>query len=102
MSEKAEEDKYFYQINRELIEERQREEEEAKTLKFPTLKCPKCGELMRETMKGELRFEKCRNCTSVWIEWEDFQTLIKPQAHRSFYEIIDEQLQPDEHWIADL
>lgn len=63
MSERAQEDAYFYRLDRELIE--------------------------------ELRKSKHKRFNLPMV-------VQAKKSDRSFYDFIDAQLQPDEHWIADL
>jgi hypothetical protein len=65
MSEHAQEDAYFYRINRELV--------------------------------NQMRQPKTEVLIAIAAVSEE---PVKPS--RSIYDFIDEQLQPDEHWLADI
>jgi hypothetical protein len=69
--EKAEEDRYFAERDRELIAKLKRgktEEQEPTIRAMARMRCPKCGERLRsETVRGAT-VEACPGCGGMWLD----------------------------------
>jgi Zn-finger nucleic acid-binding protein len=70
LKERAEEDQYFAQRDRELIEKikHTREvEHESVIREFARARCPQCGERLRQrSVHGEM-IDECPSCQGIWL-----------------------------------
>jgi hypothetical protein len=69
--ERAEENQYFAQRDRELIAKlkHQQEEEQEKTLReLAHSRCPRCGERLRGRAVHEVLIDECPACQGVWLD----------------------------------
>jgi len=76
--EKADEDSYFAQRDRELIAKwkaQTTEEEEARVRERAATRCPKCGETLRE-----VRVEVCPKCRGMSLEQGDLDQGVRHQG----------------------
>jgi ribosomal protein L37AE/L43A len=65
--EKAEEDRYFAQRDRELLEKLK--QEQAKTAAPQALmQCPKCGVKLNTVQQHEITVEECPSCQGMWLD----------------------------------
>jgi len=85
------EQKYFYELNKKLIEKRrkalnaQREAQEAiKKQEEHWLTCPKCGGRMAETDVEGIKVDQCDNCEGVFFDRGELQLLLECQKHAGF------------------
>jgi hypothetical protein len=77
-AEKAREDQYFAQRDKELIEKlrREREKEFKDELKAAgSMACPRCGQLLRERVEHGVSVNECPGCGGLWIDKGEFETL---------------------------
>jgi Transcription factor zinc-finger len=65
--ERAREDIYFAQKDRELC----------------SMRCPKCGRKLEETVYQNVRIERCTGCGGVWLDPGEIEALA-PEAHTSW------------------
>jgi Zn-finger nucleic acid-binding protein len=85
--EKAKEDIYFAEKDRELIELLKAQLKEQKT--SPGLQCPKCqGELATYNFLDVL-LERCRNCEGMWLDRGELQAILRRVKHSPFLSIVD-------------
>ena len=76
------EEKYFYDLNRDLIEnQRKRLDEERGKVQ---LHCPKCGTELHHTLVMGIRFDECPNGHGVFIDAGEIQTLINAKKPHAF------------------
>lgn len=84
--ERAREDIYFAQKDRELIaklrEKDQRELEQA-ILELCHLRCPKCGRKLEETVYRDVRIDRCTGCGGVWLDPGELEALA-PEEHQGW------------------
>ena len=80
---KKEEDKHFWDRDRELIEklrakaEAERREQEKKHRKETHwMKCPKCGHDMQETSHGPLMVDRCTECGGIYLDAGELELLM--------------------------
>jgi len=76
--EKAEEDRYFAQRDRELIEKlkQQQSTQEETTLRQQALmRCPKCGEKLVSLQYHEVTVEECPACKGMWLDRGELETV---------------------------
>lgn len=78
--EKADEDLYFAERDRELISRRKAriaEETEVSQSESAHMRCPKCGErLSADTLHG-IHVEVCATCQGVWIDLPQLEQLVR-------------------------
>src|SRR5262245_35017666 len=69
--EKAEEDHYFAERDRELLEKlRQQRSSVAETAlrQQARMRCPKCGEKLVSLQHNEVTVEECPSCRGMWLD----------------------------------
>ncbi len=84
--ERAREDIYFTQKDRELIarlREKDQEELERAILEICAMRCPKCGRKLEETSYQKVRIDRCMKCGGVWLDPGELETLA-PEEHESW------------------
>ena len=77
-AERAREDQYFAERDRQLIERlRQSKEEEAgAALKDAAhMRCPKCGTPLNSHTLHDVSVDECPNCHGVWLEAGQLEAL---------------------------
>jgi hypothetical protein len=76
--EKADEDRYFAQRDRELIEKLKREKtatEEATLRQQAFMRCPKCGEQLASLQQQGVTIEECPSCKGIWLDRGELEAL---------------------------
>jgi hypothetical protein len=77
--EKADEDLYFAERDRELIAKRKAriaEEKGANQSESAHMRCPKCGErLSSDTLRG-IHVQACATCHGVWLDRPELEKLV--------------------------
>lgn len=88
----SKEEEYFYELNRDLIEQRrQRLDQERLTARAELqrslhwMKCPKCGDEMKDQRLLGIRFERCSNCLGVFFDDGELETLIRARDQKKFF-----------------
>ena len=88
------EEEFFYQQNKELIEERRkvndqkrklREEKEMKETHW--MRCPKCGHEMREENLKGIMIDKCTNCHGIYFDQGELETLLASEGQKGFFSL---------------
>jgi uncharacterized protein len=68
---KAQEDEYFVKKERELLA-KLRAKQEAETMeavkKASFMKCPKCGEDLKERSFQKIVIDQCTGCNGIWLD----------------------------------
>lgn len=78
----SQEEKYFYELNRELIQ-KQRIEFDPIRKEKDLLKCPKCGSRLETTEVAGVRMDQCTGCKGAFLSSADADALIKAKkSHR--------------------
>jgi hypothetical protein len=76
--ERAEEDRFFAQREKELIE-RLRQKMSAAELKevraLAHMRCPRCGAKLATADHQGVKVEECPDCQGVWLDKGDLETL---------------------------
>jgi hypothetical protein len=83
--ERAREDMYFAQKDRELIArlcEQDQQQLERAVLELCRMRCPKCGRKLEEILYQQVRIDRCTGCGGVWLDPGELDTLA-PEAHTS-------------------
>lgn len=78
--EKAEEDRYFAQRDRELIEkmkQAQAAQEEAAQRQQAHLRCPKCGEKLTQIQYHEVTVDECPACYGLWLDHGELEAIAR-------------------------
>ncbi len=68
---KAQEDEYFVKKERELIKKlKARQEKEAKqsVKEICHMRCPKCGEPLKERRFRKILIDQCTACGGIWLD----------------------------------
>ena len=68
---KAKEDEYFVKRERELLAKlKAKQEAEAKlaSQKACYMRCPKCGEPLKERSFQKIAIDQCTGCNGVWLD----------------------------------
>jgi rubrerythrin len=76
--EKAEEDRYFAQRDRELIEKMKQQQasaSEADVRQQALMRCPKCGTKLNSVQHHEVTVEECPSCQGLWLDRGELETL---------------------------
>lgn len=79
-AERAREDQYFAQRDRELVEKMKQSKEadaEAQARAAAKARCPKCGEPLRPRTEHEITIDECPACGGVWFDKGEFEALAK-------------------------
>jgi hypothetical protein len=71
--EKAREDQFFQQRDRELIEKLRTQAHPAAA----AMRCPKCGEELRRRVQHEVAVEACPACHGIWLAHGELERIAK-------------------------
>ena len=87
------EEDYFYNHNRKLIEERRKSLNEERVLKSDTMtgnnfwmKCPKCGSKLQETEISGITIEKCEGCEGIYLDNGELSLIMDAEKKESFFD----------------
>jgi len=73
--EKAEEDRYFAQRDKELLEKMKQEQSEAQETEHALMRCPKCGTKLNTVKHYDVTVEECPSCQGMWLDRGELETL---------------------------
>ena len=68
---KAQEDEYFVKKEKELIEKlkaKQEGEKKAQLREACRMRCPKCGEPLKERSFQKILIDQCTGCGGIWLD----------------------------------
>jgi Zn-finger nucleic acid-binding protein len=68
---KAQEDEYFVKKEKELIENlkaKQEGEKKAQLKEACRMRCPKCGEPLKERSFQKVLIDQCAGCGGIWLD----------------------------------
>ena len=68
---KAQEDEYFVKKEKELIEKlkaKQEGEKKAQLREASRMRCPKCGEPLKERSFQKILIDQCTGCGGIWLD----------------------------------
>jgi Na+-translocating ferredoxin:NAD+ oxidoreductase RNF subunit RnfB len=68
---KAKEDEYFVKREREVLAKlkaKQESDSRASTQKACYMKCPKCGESLKERSFQKILIDQCTGCNGIWLD----------------------------------
>ena len=69
--ERGREDQYFAERDRQLVEQLRRaktEEVEGKLKEVAHMRCPKCGEPLKERRFQKIQIDQCTGCQGIWLD----------------------------------
>ena len=72
--EKAEEDRYFAQRDRELLN-KMKQEQEGEATPQALMHCPKCGTKLNTVQHHEVTVEECPSCQGMWLDRGEFESM---------------------------
>jgi len=76
--EKAEEDRFFAERDKALIEKLRREKSTSdleQIRELARMRCPKCGERLTTVQHLGVTVEECPSCHGMWLDKGELQTL---------------------------
>ena len=82
---KALENQYFYNLEKELIENIKEETQEKLIRKYCRNRCPKCGDKIEALTFREVPLDKCPGCGGVWLGPKDLQ-ILADKDHRTWFD----------------
>jgi len=68
---KAKEDEYFVKKERELLAKlkaKQEAENKEAAKKAASMRCPKCGEPLKERSFHKIQIDQCTGCNGIWLD----------------------------------
>jgi ribosomal protein L37AE/L43A len=68
---KAKEDEYFVKRERELLDKlklKQQAEVKEAAKKAAYMRCPKCGEPLKERSFQKIEIDQCTGCNGIWLD----------------------------------
>ena len=74
--EKAEEDRYFAEQDREKLEALKKDEQAVGA----TGLCPKCGVALDEIERNTVKVDICKSCGGVWLDKGELEELAKRES----------------------
>ena len=97
----SQEEKYFYKLNKELIESRrkqldlsrkQKRAQEEKKLHW--MKCPKCGSQLKETAQLGICMDQCSGCHGIFLDSGELETILATKQSQTFLDRLKAVFQP--------
>jgi Zn-finger nucleic acid-binding protein len=82
---RALENKYFYDLEKELIEKIKSETREKLIRKHCLNRCPKCGDEIEPVVFREVPMDKCPGCGGVWLGPNDLK-ILSEKDHRTWFD----------------
>ena len=85
------EEEYFYQKDRQLVDERRRqldrrrtEQQEREARQTHWMHCPKCGAEMKEMKRGYVTLEFCSSCSGVFLDKGELEMILRMEKKDTF------------------
>ena len=82
---KALENKYFHDLEKELIDKIKAETREKLIRQYCHNRCPKCGDKIEPIYFRGVPMDKCMSCGGVWLGPNDFRILAE-KDHRTWFD----------------
>ncbi len=76
---KAMEDEYFVKKERELLE-KMRAKQAAETKTTSSMKCPKCGQPLKERSFQKIVIDQCTGCNGIWLDSGELEQVAEKDA----------------------
>src|ERR1051326_3552794 len=83
-AERAQEDDYFRKRDQELIvalREKSAAEIEQVIRHYTRMRCPQCGEPLKETPSHRVTIDACPGCGGIWLDQGAREVLVEPQEN---------------------
>jgi hypothetical protein len=80
---KAQEEEYFVKKERELLAKmKAKQEAEAKEAakKASYMKCPKCGESLKERSFQKILIDQCTGCNGIWLDAGELEEVAEKEG----------------------
>jgi len=80
---KAQEDEYFVKQEKELLAKlKAKQESEAKTSAQQAchMRCPKCGEPLKERSFQKIEIDQCTGCNGIWLDAGELEDVAAKDA----------------------
>lgn len=75
----AQENDYFRKLDQELVaalREKSAEEIEQVVRAYTRMRCPKCGDLLQETLLHQVKIDACSGCGGIWLDQGEWEMLV--------------------------
>jgi len=82
---KALENKYFHDLEKELIEKIRQETQEKLIRKYCLGRCPKCADKIEPINYRGVPMDRCVSCGGVWMGPNDFR-IFSEKDHRTWFD----------------
>ena len=83
------EEEYFYKLNQELIDKRRKEKENAEKNAHKNhahwMKCPKCGNGLKEVSLAGIQIDQCESCHGIFFDAGELDILMKTNEPKGFF-----------------
>ena len=82
-AERAQEDDYFRKLDQALLvalREKSAAEIEQVIRQYTRMRCPKCGEPLKETPSRRIKIDACPGCGGIWLDKGAWEALVGPKA----------------------
>lgn len=79
---RAKEEEYFMKKEKELLKKREEEKrirEEQRKKELTHMKCPKCGESLKEVAFQNILIDQCTGCSGVWLDPGELEALARQE-----------------------
>jgi hypothetical protein len=73
--EKAEEDRYFAQRDKDLLEKLKQQQAEQQETEQALMRCPKCGVKLNTVNHHDVTVEECPSCQGMWLDRGELEIL---------------------------
>lgn len=88
-AERGREDAFFAERDRQLVEQMRRAKEhqdEAEIKKLVHMRCPKCGDSLRERTVHNVSVHECPRCHGMWLDQGELQEIARqdPEGHEGW------------------
>jgi hypothetical protein len=79
---KAQEDEYFIKKEREQLAKlrAQLETEKAESQKTAHMRCPKCGEPLKERHFQKIAIDQCTGCHGIWLDAGELEQVAEKES----------------------
>ena len=80
---KAQEDEYFLKKDREQLAKlkaKQEAEAKAATQQAAHMRCPKCGEALKERSFQKITIDQCTGCHGIWLDAGELEQVAEKES----------------------
>ena len=80
---KAQEDEYFVRKEREQLAKlraKQEAESESAAKQVSSMKCPKCGEALKERSFQKVTIDQCTGCHGIWLDAGELEQVAEKES----------------------